>query len=183
MKYLFAFYFLVSVVSSGLAQDTTLKTFSNGELEMMNTADSIVLYRLYDMSTLHLLPTIIPPIDIEITGSSPDFYDSDRDITYRKKAKRKMTLKEKKKLMRLITNPDSKLSDYINDCKFAPGAAIKFYKGKEIFYLLMCFNCDIWAFKRREAIYYIKFDKENRNELVDYAKKLYPDDYEFQLLE
>jgi hypothetical protein len=182
MKSLYALVIFICVGSCSLAQDTTVTTFSKGELEMMNTADSIVLYRLFDMSTLHKLPSIIPPLEIERTGSSPDFYDSDRGIAYRKKAKREMTIIEKKELLELLTYRDNKLSDSIVDCKFAPGAAIKFYKGKERFYLLMCFNCDVWAFKRREAIYYIKYSEGHRKQLVDYAKKLYPNDYEFQLL-
>lgn len=182
MKSLFTPIIFICFGSCSLAQDTTLKTFSKGELEMMNTADSLFLYRLFDMSTLHLLPRTIPPMEIERTGSPSDFYDSDRGIAYGKKAKRKMSITEQKKLIELITKSDNKLSDSIKDCKFAPGAAIKFYKGKERFFLLMCFNCNIWAFKRREAIYYIKFGEGNRKELIDYAKKLYPDDYEFQLL-
>lgn len=182
IKSLFIPVFFICIVSCNLAQDTVSITFSKGELEMMNTADSVVLYRLFDMSTLNKLPSIIPPIEIERTGSYPDFYDSDRDIEYIKKARRELTIKEKRKLIEFITIADNKLSDSIIDCKFAPGAAIKFYKGKERFYLLMCFNCDVWAFVRREAIYYIKYGEGNRKELIDYAKSLYPGDYEFQLL-
>lgn len=157
--------------------------FTPDEKEMMQHADSVILYRLDDeMSLLRVSPRAIPPNIMDLDNSPFDFYNTDRKTDYLKVSKRKMTKVEMEQLMKFVDQSSTITSNPIDNCRFAPGAGIKFYKGKERFYLLLCFNCDSWAFSRREAMYYIRFGKDDRKKLIEYAKKLFPADREFQSL-
>jgi hypothetical protein len=163
--------------------DTYQNTFTADEWEMMTTADSIIAYRLDDM--VNRAPLVLPT-EIAKNKSFPDslidFRDIDRGTEYRTLMQRRLTDSEKKSLRFLFENPDSIYAEYPDQCIYAPGVGIKYFKGKERFYILMCFNCKIWALTRREAMYYFRFDESKREDIVQYAKILFPNDYAIQRL-
>jgi hypothetical protein len=170
------------------------KAYTSDELEMMKDSDSVKVFRLETMTEAIAYPTALPDrvleertIEIvseefqrkEITES---FHETGEGLIYKDEFSRLMTESEINGLLEFLSNSGRASTEVESGCMFAPGAGIKFYKGNERFYVLLCFNCSIWAFQRREAMYYVKFDNKSKKELVNYAKGLFPNDLEFQLL-
>ena len=186
--------FFVTSITMSHAQRS--KAFTKNEIWMMKNADSVKLFRLATMSTIEVYPMAMPERlviedipDRDMYGISLDpensesFYHRDDAMDYINESRRLMTAEETNELMGFLSSSSEKFSDPRYNCIFAPGAGIKFHKGDERFYVLLCFNCNIWAFTRREAMYYVTFNEKSRKQLVAYAKALFPDDLEFQLLD
>jgi len=184
------------VTSVTLSHAQRSKAFTKNELWMMKNADSVKLFRLATMSTVEVYPMVMPERlviedipDRDLYGISDDpensesFYHLDDAMDYINESSRLMTTEETNNLLGFLSRSGEKFSIPQFNCIFAPGAGIKFYMGDERFYVLLCFNCNIWAFDRREAMYYVTFNDKSRKQLVAYAKALFPDDLEFQLLD
>jgi hypothetical protein len=187
---------LLIVLASGIdsyGQNKT-KAYTSDELEMMKGSDSVKVFRLETMTEAIAYPTALPDRVLEeriieivseefsIEKNTESFHETGGELIYKDEFSRLMNESEINELLEFLTNSGRASTEVEFGCMFAPGAGIKFYKGNERFYVLLCFNCSIWAFQRREAMYYVKFDNKNRKELVKYAKGLFPNDLEFQLL-
>lgn len=188
--------FFLFMTSVTLSHAQRSKAFTKNELWMMKNADSVKLFRLATMSTVEVYPMAMPERiiiedipDRDLYGISIDpensenFYHLDDAMDYINESCRMMTSEETNELMGFLSHSGEKFSEPGSNCIFAPGAGIKFYNGNERFYVLLCFNCNIWAFTRREAMYYVTFNEKSRTQLVTYAKALFPHDLEFQLLD
>jgi len=187
---------LLIVLASGIdsyGQNKT-KAYTSDELEMMKGSDSVRVFRLEKMTEAIAYPTALPDRVLEeraieivseefnIEKNTESFHETGDGLIYRDEYSRLMNESEINGLLEFLSNSGKASTKVESGCMIAPGAGIKFYKGNERFYVLLCFNCSIWAFQRREAMYYVKFDNKSRKELVKYAKGLFPNDLEFQLL-
>jgi len=187
---------LLIIMASGIdsyGQNKT-KAYTSDELEMMKGSDSVKVFRLETMKEEIAYPTALPDRvleerTIEIVSEefqrkeiTENFHETGDGLIYKDEFSRLMNESEINELLGFLSNSGMASNKVESGCMFAPGAGIKFYKGDERFYVLLCFNCSIWAFQRREAMYYVKFDDKSRKELVKYAKGLFPNDLEFQLL-
>lgn len=182
---------LIAFSFTGVAQSKT-KAYTADELAMMSNADSVKLFRLETMAEQPIYPTALPDRMIEEESISrlseeipfPDinesFADNGNRMDYDHSSNRSITVEELKRLLEFLSGSEKAESEVKSGCTFDPGAGIKFYNGNERFYVLLCFNCNIWAFERREAMYYVAFDPDKRKELVKFAKDLFPNDPAFQ---
>lgn len=174
------------------------------ELFLMQNADSIQLFRL-KMDSNILLPSSVPT-KLESDGDKIKYASGFKVINEVENSSRLITSTEKDSLIYFVNYKKTPIliTKEHKACKFAPGCAIKFYYKKKSLVVLFCFNCNVWAFNRvvkfsksqrknnrvmygksvrkGKSIQYIYFPQEIRLRLVDFAKKLHPNDTEFQNL-
>lgn len=165
--------------SSALAGNEKKGVFTPGEWDLMQAADSVKLFRLRELN--RYTPMAVPGYmyeQVEFTFEGEGKLQ--REFYYEKA--RLMTAQEIQDLFPFISqqNKTNTAYQYQGKCRYEPGAGIKFYKGGQRFYLLLCFNCNVWAFERNKVMYYVDFDQNQRTALVKYAKQLFPSDIEFQ---
>ena len=67
-------------------------------------------------------------------------------------------------------------------CEFNPGLAFRFYKGKEVLDILLCFQCDEIKFYHNQKLLGQADVDPARADLVNLSKQLFPKDKVIQLL-
>ena len=169
------------------------------ERSIIKNADSIWIYRIFEMQkdttpSVPGLPNAIQSVPMP-KGYKPQYksiirtskkgialYKKNASIVSNESYFRKMTVYEEQSLKPFLLAKDSTNKVREANCKFAPGAGIKFFKGKKEFIVLLCFNCKVWAFEDENGMKYMRFSKQTEKELIEYAKKLFPNDIDFQKL-
>ncbi len=200
MKKYSLFFMLFILPFLCFSQKIQSQTFTKKELSFIKNADSARLVRWRDVkeNVTSLLPSphVFRYLSISEEADKVDFNLMKNGAFY---PTRILTKAERDSVLYFAKSvPALKPVTVELECKIAPMCGVQFFKKGKIFVLLFCFNCDVWALNRNSPgmefskkkirfksfyqVNYVFFPKEQRQNLINFAKNLFPNDKTFMSL-